>query len=59
MTITETIRPSDSAIQVVDIPPGLTHSIENTGDTEMITLFWTNEIFDPARPDTHFVSVLP
>ncbi len=49
----------DSAIQVVDIPPGLTHSIENTGDTEMITLFWTNEIFDPARPDTHFVSVLP
>ncbi len=47
----------DREIRVVDIPPGLTHSIENTGTTEMITLFWANEIFDPARPDTYFVPV--
>jgi UDP-2-acetamido-2,6-beta-L-arabino-hexul-4-ose reductase len=47
----------DLNIQVVDIPPGLTHSIENTGDTEMITLFWANEIFTPSRPDTFFVPV--
>ena len=47
----------DETIQVVDIPPGLTHSIENTGDEEMITLFWANEIFDPAHPDTFFVKV--
>jgi UDP-2-acetamido-2,6-beta-L-arabino-hexul-4-ose reductase len=46
-------------IKVVDIPPGLTHSIENTGADEMLTLFWTNEIFDPKHPDTHFVNVLP
>jgi len=45
------------SIQVVDIPPGLTHSIENTGDEEMITLFWANEIFDPSQPDTFFVKV--
>jgi|YNPMSStandDraft_1061717.scaffolds.fasta_scaffold19125_3 UDP-2-acetamido-2,6-beta-L-arabino-hexul-4-ose reductase len=44
---------SDRDICVVDIPPGYTHSIENTGDTDMITLFWASEIFDPARPDTH------
>lgn len=44
-------------IKVVDIPPGLTHSIENTGESEMITLFWANEIFDPNRPDTYFVPV--
>jgi UDP-2-acetamido-2,6-beta-L-arabino-hexul-4-ose reductase len=47
----------DRLIQVVDIPPGLTHSIENTGESDMITLFWANEIFDPARPDTYFVPV--
>ena len=47
----------DQSIQIVDIPPGLTHSIENTGDEEMITLFWANEIFDPEKPDTFFVKV--
>ena len=47
----------DETIQVVDIPPGLTHSIENTGEEEMITLFWAKEIFDPNHPDTFFVKV--
>ena len=43
--------------QVVDIPPGYTHSIENVGDSEMVTLFWANEIFDPNQPDTYFQNV--
>ena len=38
---------NDQEIQIVDIPPGYTHSIENTGSEDMITLFWANEIFDP------------
>jgi len=37
---------------VVEIPPGFTHSITNIGDSEMITLFWANEVFDAQRPDT-------
>ena len=45
-------RVSGEVPQVVDIPPGYTHNIENTGDTDMITLMWANECFDPARPDT-------
>jgi len=48
---------NDREIRVVDIPPGYTHSIENTGQGDMITLFWANEIFDPARPDTFFEKV--
>ncbi|MCC7053579.1 MAG: NAD-dependent epimerase/dehydratase family protein [Gemmatimonadaceae bacterium] len=44
--------------RVVDIPPGYTHSIENTGTTDMVCLFWASEIFDPARPDTRFEDVL-
>ena len=30
----------DQQIKVVDIPPGYTHSIENTGSENMIVLFW-------------------
>ena len=49
---------TDSNIQLVDIPPGYTHSIENVGQADMVVLFWANEIFDPAAPDTHFEKVL-
>jgi UDP-2-acetamido-2,6-beta-L-arabino-hexul-4-ose reductase len=48
----------DRAIKVVDIPPGYTHSIENTGEGEMICLFWANRIFSPERPDTYFDPVI-
>jgi UDP-2-acetamido-2,6-beta-L-arabino-hexul-4-ose reductase len=48
---------SGHKIEVVDIPPGFTHSIENCGDGEMITIFWANEIFDAGRPDTYFEKV--
>ena len=44
--------------RVVDIPPGYTHSIENVGDDEVVTLFWSSEPFDPARPDTFRDDVL-
>lgn len=49
---------SGEKIQIVDIPPGYTHSIENTGGTEMITLFWANEIFNPEKTDTYYEKVL-
>ena len=48
---------SDAKIEVVDIPPGYTHHIENIGDGEMIVLFWANQIFDPNNPDTYFRQV--
>ena len=43
--------------RVVDIPPGYTHSITNTGTTDLITFFWASEPFDPARPDTYALPV--
>jgi UDP-2-acetamido-2,6-beta-L-arabino-hexul-4-ose reductase len=43
---------------VVDIPPGFTHSIENTGPDELVTLFWASDIFDSNRPDTNPLPVL-
>ena len=50
---------SDKKIEIVDIPPGYTHSIENLtkGDGEMILLIWANEIFDPENPDTYYCEV--
>ncbi len=51
-------RVSDQDIRIVDIPPGYAHSIENTGNTDMITLFWANEIFAPQQPDTYPMPVM-
>jgi len=48
---------SGSKPQVVDIPPGYIHNITNTGEEIMITLFWSNEVFDPQNPDTFFEKV--
>ena len=50
---------SGDVLQVVDIPPGYTHNIENTGDTDMITVMWANECFDPGHPDTFRLPVDP
>jgi UDP-2-acetamido-2,6-beta-L-arabino-hexul-4-ose reductase len=51
-------RVSGKEFKVVDIPPGYAHSIENIGLTELITLFWASEIFDPQKPDVYFRNVL-
>jgi len=50
-------RVSGMDFRVVDIPPGYTHSIENVGDGELVTLFWANQVFDPEKPDTFFEEV--
>lgn len=36
----------------VDMPTFYTHHITNTGRSELVTLFWANEIFNPVDPDT-------
>jgi len=48
---------SGDKLQVVDIPPGYTHNIENLSNTDMVTVMWANEKFDPERPDTIFLEV--
>lgn len=42
-----------STPQYIDMPTLHTHSITNTGPGELVTLFWSHEIFDPAAPDTY------
>ncbi len=48
---------TDESSQMLDIPAGYTHSIENIGEGELILLIWCNEIFDPNAPDTYIEKV--
>ena len=43
--------------QAIDIPTLHTHNITNTGNEELQTLFWSNELYDPADPDTYYETV--
>jgi UDP-2-acetamido-2,6-beta-L-arabino-hexul-4-ose reductase len=46
-------RVSGTQPAYVDMPTLHTHNITNTGESDLVTLFWTNEIFDPNLPDTY------
>lgn len=50
-------RVNGGKMEVLDIPPGYTHNIENIGDTDLITFMWCNERFNPEKPDTIFQEV--
>ncbi|UTT43572.1 polysaccharide biosynthesis C-terminal domain-containing protein [Exiguobacterium aurantiacum] len=44
-------------MRVLDIPTGYTHNIENIGTTDLVTVIWVNEAYDPNNPDTYFMEV--
>ena len=44
-------------LKVIDIPVGYTHNIINTGKTDMVTIMWCNESYNPEVPDTIFLEV--
>jgi UDP-2-acetamido-2,6-beta-L-arabino-hexul-4-ose reductase len=48
---------SGEKLEVLDIPPGYTHNIENIGTTDMVTVMWASEEFDAERPDTYYEEV--
>jgi UDP-2-acetamido-2,6-beta-L-arabino-hexul-4-ose reductase len=52
------VRVSGTRPVAVDMPAMWAHSITNIGDHELLTLFWSNELFDPQRPDTYSEPVL-
>ena len=48
---------SGDKLEVIDIPTGYTHSIINEGDTDLVTIMWCNECFNPGKPDTVYEEV--
>lgn len=51
-------RVSGKAPAAVDMPTMVTHSIENIGSDQLLTLFWTHDLFDAKAPDTYSDPVL-
>lgn len=43
-----------SSPSYVDMPVWYTHNITNVGDSELFTIFWINEFYNPDDPDTYF-----
>jgi UDP-2-acetamido-2,6-beta-L-arabino-hexul-4-ose reductase len=37
----------------VDMPTMHAHNLTNVGSTELVTMFWSHEIFNPDAPDTY------
>lgn len=48
---------SADKFEVIDIPTGYSHNIENLGKNDMVTIMWANELFDPENPDTFYEEV--
>ena len=44
---------------IVDMPTYWMHNITNIGDTELVTMFWAHELFNPQAPDTYAEPVDP
>ena len=42
----------------IDMPPLCTHDIRNTGESELVTLFWSHDHFDPNNGDTYPLPVV-
>ena len=48
---------SDKKLKVIETIPGFTHNIKNIGNTELVTLIWSNQIFNKLKPDTKFKEI--
>jgi UDP-2-acetamido-2,6-beta-L-arabino-hexul-4-ose reductase len=48
---------SGERLEVIEIPAGYTHNIENIGDSDLVTIIWVNECFQPEQADTYAMEV--
>ncbi len=48
---------SDNQLELVDIPVGYTHSIQNIGEQDAVVFMWCNECYDENKPDTYKLNV--
>lgn len=44
-------------LEIIDIPPGYTHNVENIGKDDLIMMIWANEPFNSEKPDTFYLEV--
>jgi UDP-2-acetamido-2,6-beta-L-arabino-hexul-4-ose reductase len=41
----------------IDMPTMWVHNIRNVGDGELVTMFWADQLLDPANPDQYPMKV--
>lgn len=46
-----TVKVSGDAPVFVDMPTLWVHNIRNVGESDLLTLFWADQLLDPANPD--------
>lgn len=56
--VVHTYDVSGEAPVVIDMPTLCTHDITNTGEGELVTLFWSHDHFDPEKADTYPLPVV-
>lgn len=44
-------------LEVIEILPGFTHTIANTGDSDMVTVMWCSECYNSEYPDTYYMEL--
>ena len=44
-------RTSGQGPEIVDMPTLWVHNIRNVGETELVTMFWADQLLDPKNPD--------
>jgi UDP-2-acetamido-2,6-beta-L-arabino-hexul-4-ose reductase len=52
-----TYKVSGEQPSFIDIPVFFTHNITNIGTSDLETIFWSNEIFNPVKSDTFYEKV--
>jgi len=53
----EEFRVSGEHHQFIDMPTLHTHEITNVGESDLLTMFWSHEVFNPQAPDTVWENV--
>ena len=54
-----TLRVSGDRPVFVDMPTLWVHNIRNVGDSDLVTMFWSDQLLDPADPDQYPERVSP
>lgn len=45
--------------EVIEVPPGYVHAVQNTGNDDLVMVIWASQLFDPQRPDTYPAAITP
>jgi UDP-2-acetamido-2,6-beta-L-arabino-hexul-4-ose reductase len=46
-----TFRTNGAQPEIIDMPTMWVHNIRNVGDSDLVTMFWSDQLLDPDNPD--------